>query len=74
MEEGDLDSLERCMQAGLLHGSLDVEKPEALTLNNLMQFAQLAQLGLQWLHALHAGSGDQVRPWLVERHSGCKRL
>ena len=59
MEEGNLADLKRCLQAGLLHGNLAAETPSRLTLNNLLQFARLAQLGLQYLHtALDAPRPD----------------
>ena len=51
MEDGNILDLQRCLQAGLLHGNLAAEAPSKLTLTNLLHFAQLAQLGLQYFVA-----------------------
>ena len=61
VEEGSIADLKRCLEAGLLHGNLAAEAPAKLTLNNLLQFAQLAQMGLQWLVALSEPDLDKER-------------
>ena len=54
----DIDSWQRCLEAGLLDGNLGAEPAGKLTLNNVLQFSKLAQFGLQLLyHSLQDG-GD----------------
>lgn len=61
MEETNFEDLARCLEAGLLNGNLSAEPPATLTLNNLLQFAQLSQLGLQWLCSLREQDEDKER-------------
>ena len=78
VEEGNLVDLQRCLQAGLLHGNLAAEAPSKLTLNNLLHFARLAQLGLQYLQTSsepdpEAAATVKVRPVCRNWQGGCKQ-
>ena len=54
----DVDSWQRCLEAGLLDGNLSAEPPGKLTLNNVLQFSKLAQFGLQLLYQSVQDGGD----------------
>lgn len=54
--QGDIDALNRCLDAGLLDGDLYQER--STTANNILHFARLAQFALQFLWASVDGTHE----------------